>query len=278
MRTIFDMMNDPATGNLMGQMAREYGIAQEQAQAGMAALMPAFAEGMRRAMSDPSGFVKLMQAYGELMQAGTSAALSNAERGNAILGELFGSKDLSRAVASQAAQATGLSTTILKAMLPAMAPKIIEILFGQMMGGASQGGANPFGKMLEQMMGGAMSGAGAQNPWGKALQDMMGQGMGKGGAANPWGKAFEEMLGGGRTGAGDNPLGKMFEEMLGGGARTGSTPGRSGGRTKSAGKQGRGPLEEMLGDMFDTGRTMQRDYQKGVESIFDQFIGGMKKG
>jgi hypothetical protein len=271
MRTIFDMMNDPKTGNLMAQMAREYGIAQEQAQAGMAALMPAFAEGMRRSMSDPQGFAKLIQAYGELMQAGTSAAISNVERGNAVLGQLFGSKELSRAVAGQAAQATGLSTAILKAMLPAMAPKIMEILFGQLFGGA-RAGENPFGRMLEQMMGGAMAGGAAgQNPWGKMFEDMMRQGTGSSGAANPWGKAFEEMMRGGTSGAGDNPLGKMFEEMMGGGVQARS-------RQKSGEKQGRGPMEEMIGDMFDTGRTMQRDYQKNVESIFDQFVQGMKKG
>jgi hypothetical protein len=292
MRTIFDMMNDPATGNSIAEMARQYGIAQEQAQAGMAALMPAFAEGMRRAASNPADFLKLMQSYGAMMQAGanTAAAQSSLEQGNAILGQLFGSKDLSRAVAAHAAQATGLSTAILKSMLPAMAPKIIEMLFGQMMGGTgSQAGANPFGKILEQMMGGsANQNRGGQNPWGKILEGMMGQAGSPAGGANPWGKALEDMLGGGQsgsrsgTGAGDNPLGKMFEEMLGGAAA--GSRGSSGRTAKPSGDPGssdkpaRGPLEEMIGNMFDTGRTMQRDHQKNIESIFDEFLGGMKKG
>jgi len=38
-----------------------------------------------------------------------------------------------------------------------------------------------------------------------------------------------------------------------------------------------GGLGDLFGEMFETGRTMQRDYQKNIESIFDQFVQGMKR-
>ncbi len=271
MRTIMDMLNDSTSGNLAANMARQYGLAQEQMVAVMASLMPAFAEGMRRSASDPAGFLKLMQAYAAMHQAGMASQAFNqaaVEQGNAILGQLFGSKDLSRAVAAQAAQATGLSASILKAMLPALAPAVIDGMFKQMAGGGAQ---NPFGKMMEQM-------AGGQNPWGKMLEQMMGQASGGQASINPWGKMLEGMLGGGAQGAGsttDSPLGRM-EEMFGGASKTASS-GRARGEDEDSGSRKRGPLEEMIGDMFDTGRTVQRDYQKGIESIFDEFLGGMKK-
>ena len=53
------------------------------------------------------------------------------DEGNGILGHLFGSKDLSRAVASQAAQATGLSQQVLQQMLPAIASMVMGGLFKQ---------------------------------------------------------------------------------------------------------------------------------------------------
>ena len=51
--------------------------------------------------------------------------------GNGILGHLFGSKELSRAVAAQAAQATGIGQEMLKQMLPVIASMIMGGLFKQ---------------------------------------------------------------------------------------------------------------------------------------------------
>ena len=48
------------------------------------------------------------------------------QEGNGILGNLFGSKELSRAVASQAAQATGIGSQVLQQMLPVIASMIIS--------------------------------------------------------------------------------------------------------------------------------------------------------
>ena len=36
----------------------------------------------------------------------------------------------------------------------------------------------------------------------------------------------------------------------------------------------RNPYDDIFGDMFETGRKTRDDYQKGVESIFDQFLKG----
>ena len=82
---------------------------------------------------------------------------------------------------------------------------------------------------------------------------------------------------------GDNPFGKIFEEMLGGGQARAPDPqpepdpqpaprqrANPSGRPKN-------PYDDMFGDMFETGRKQRDDYQKGVESIFDQFTRGMDR-
>jgi len=37
------------------------------------------------------------------------------------------------------------------------------------------------------------------------------------------------------------------------------------------------PLKDILGQMFDTGRQANEQYQKGLESIFDQYLRGMDR-
>ena len=47
------------------------------------------------------------------------------EDGNSILGHIFGSKDVSRAVAGRAAEQTGIGADILKQMLPVVATMVM---------------------------------------------------------------------------------------------------------------------------------------------------------
>ena len=243
--------------------------------------------------------------------------------GNGILGHLFGSKDLSRAVASQAAQATGIGQNVLQQMLPAIAAMLMGGMFKQSTNQIQAGGfgaSNPLGEIIEQMMRQAGGGAATpqprqpqtqsapdpfDNPFGKVLKDMFG-----GGAAapdqpqarpnpnvavdNPFGKMLEDMLGGGsRTPdqpqarptpdvATDNPFGKILEEMLGGGSRAPDPQAdhdpqpapRE--RTNPSGRA-KNPYDDIFGDMFKTGRETRDDYQKGMESVFDQFLRGMDR-
>jgi len=75
--------------------------------------------------------------------------------GNGILGHLFGSKDLSRAVASQAAQASGIGQNVLQQMMPAIAAMLMGGLFKQstnQLQAGSFGASNPLGEIIEQMM------------------------------------------------------------------------------------------------------------------------------
>ncbi|MGO8557822.1 DUF937 domain-containing protein, partial [Rhizobium ruizarguesonis] len=54
--------------------------------------------------------------------------------GNNILAQLFGSKEVSRSVAAQAAQMTGIGQDIYKQMLPLLADTLMGWLFKQTTG------------------------------------------------------------------------------------------------------------------------------------------------
>lgn len=329
MPTLFDMLAQAQNGNGMQALAQQYGLSMQQTQAAVAALLPAFSQGLQRNTADPYGLGAFMTAmasgqHAKYFEDATRAfSPQGVDEGNGILGHLFGSKDLSRAVASQAAQASGVSQQILQQMLPAIASMVMGGLFKQttsqmQAAGGFGGGNNPLGEIIEQMMrqGGMQAPAPQQrqapqpqtpmdNPLGKVLQDMFGgtsqpqsqpQPVPNPYGDNPLGKVLQDMFGGGtpqpqgrtqpqqtQSPYGDNPLGKIFEEML----RQGGGGGFGGGQpapqpqapqqrqapqpqTNPSGRP-RNPFDDLFGKMFETGAQQRDDYQKGVETIFDQF-------
>jgi hypothetical protein len=201
--------------------------------------------------------------------------------GNGILGHLFGSKDLSNAVTSQAAQMTGIGQNILAQMLPVIASMVMGGLFkqstGQMpgAGSGSTAGGGLLGQIMEQMMGGGApnsqasapgSGAGAENPFGKMLEGMFGGGAGQAGG--------EQTSQGGMAG---NPWGKMLEDMLGGGQAAQPSPQPS--QEPQANPSGRphNPYDDLFGKMFEAGSNVRDEHEKAMGSIFDQFMKGMDR-
>ena len=330
MPTLFDMLAQAQNGNGMQALAQQYGLSMQQTQAAVAALLPAFSQGLQRNTADPYGLGAFMTAMASGQHAkyfeDASRAFSpqGVDEGNGILGHLFGSKDLSRAVASQAAQASGVSQQILQQMLPAMASMMMGGLFKQTTsqmqaaGGFGGGGGNPLGEIIEQMMRQAGGGAPApqpqspmDNPLGKVLQDMFGGGAQQPQSQpqpapnpygdNPLGKVLQDMFGGGaqqpqgrpqqpqpqqtQNPYGDNPLGKVLQDMFGGalpGGQPAPQPQAPQPRqapqpqTTPSGRP-KNPFDDLFGKMFETGAQQRDDYQKGMETIFDQFRKGMDR-
>ncbi|WP_378944123.1 DUF937 domain-containing protein [Mesorhizobium sp. ANAO-SY3R2] len=297
MLPLFEMLANAQNGNGMEALARQFGLSQQQTQAAIDALMPAFSQGLKRNASDPYGVGSFLQAMASGQHAkyfdDASRAFSpqGVDEGNGILGHLFGSKDISRAVASQAAQATGIGQDVLKQMLPVIASMIMGGLFKQSTGQmqAPGGSSNPLGDILEQMMrqAGGMRGGmmgGAQQP-----QQAPQQTQAPDPFDNPFGKVLKDMFGGGQAQQptsnqqppqqnpyGDNPLGKIFEQMLGGTNRTAEPDPQPQAQANPSGRP-KNPYDDLFGQMFETGRQQRDDYQKGVESIFDQFSKGMDR-
>jgi len=233
MPSLFDVFAQAQNGAGMQALAQQYGLSMQQTQAAVQALLPAFSQGLQRNTADPYGmgaFITAMASgqHAKYFEDATRAfSPQGIDEGNGILGHLFGSKDLSRAVASQAAQATGLSQQVLQQMLPAMASMMMGGLFkqtnNQMQAGGFGGSNNPLGEIIEQMMRqGGLAPAPqtrqapqpapnpyGENPLGKVLQDMFG-----GGAQQPQSQPQQAP-----NPYGDNPLGKVLQDMFGGGAQ-----------------------------------------------------------
>jgi hypothetical protein len=79
-------------------------------------------------------------------------------QGNAVLGQIFGSKDTSRAVADHASQQSGLSPDLLKRMLPIVAMLAAGYFAKQAHGRAGTPDEGGLGGLLGGMGGGGMGG------------------------------------------------------------------------------------------------------------------------
>ena len=114
------------TGGLQS-IARELNIGEDEAARAAEALGPAVLGGFRKqAESLPqglSGLGGMLNQFGGggLLDSVLSSQPTDTDSGNSVLGQIFGSKDVSRAVAQNAASQTGQDPSVLKKMLPMLA-------------------------------------------------------------------------------------------------------------------------------------------------------------
>lgn len=149
-------------------VARDLGVSEEQAAAGAQALLPAILGGMKKqAQAQPAGLEGLGGLLGQLGGGGLldqvlSPQRTDPSQGNEVLGQIFGSKDVSRAVADHAATQSGLDSGVLRKMLPLLAMLVTGFMAKQAGAGpAPEGGGSGGLGGLVGSLGGLFGGGGA---------------------------------------------------------------------------------------------------------------------
>lgn len=117
----------------VGALAQQFGLTPDQANSAVGALLPAVLGGIKNA--EQGG---LLGQVANIAGA-TSSPATDTDAGNAVLGQIFGSKDVSRSVATAASAQTGISDTVMKAMLPIVAGLVAQQV-SKKMGGGVMGG------------------------------------------------------------------------------------------------------------------------------------------
>ncbi|MGI9264623.1 MAG: DUF937 domain-containing protein [Gammaproteobacteria bacterium] len=169
---IMDILNS-AQGTDAGQaMAANFGLDAAQTRAVMDKLVPALGAGLQKNIAQPGGLEALSRAVQNgghsryLEQASALTGGDAIQDGNAILGHLFGSKDVSRGVAQQAAADTGVDYGVVKQMLPMVAAAVMGAMGQQ--GQASGAGGLDVGGLLGSLFGGSSGGSAADDLLGMA--------------------------------------------------------------------------------------------------------------
>ena len=260
MMNLFEMMQAAQGGNAMNNLANQFNLSPGQTQSAVEALLPALSMGLQRQTQSPDMFSSLA---GMMMNNQHAAAFDSdgdgipdnvQQGGNDVLNQLFGSKDVTRAVATQAAMSTGIGSAILKQMLPVIASMVIGGLFKS---ASNQGLGGILGQLANSMAGGGQ----AQQP----------QQQGN----NPFGDILGGLLGAGAGGAaaGGGGLGDLLGKMMGGMAGGQQAPQRNA-------QEGFDPAAlglESLTNMFNAGSQVQQDHQNSLQSIFDAMLSGQRR-
>jgi hypothetical protein len=130
-------------GGSVGQAAAQLGLKSSDSEALLKKLLPALAGGIQQNAANPGGLEGLAAALGKgnhQRYIEDPEALKDAATvtdGNAILGHLLGSKDVSRSVAGEASAETGIDVGTIKKFLPIVAAAAMGALSKQTNGGAS---------------------------------------------------------------------------------------------------------------------------------------------
>ena len=164
---LLDELVSAQGGQLVNGLADQFGIDGAQAQKALGSLLPALQGGLAKNAAQPGGIDALLGA----LQSGNHAKYLESNRvqtdatavqdGNAILGHVLGSKDVSRHVAREASAKTGIGDDLLKKMLPVIATMAMGALSkkfqqdgGAQAGATSAAGVAPQGGMDLGALGG----------------------------------------------------------------------------------------------------------------------------
>ena len=303
MMNLFEMMQQAQNGQAMQNLSRQYGLSQQQTQAAIEALLPAFSMGLQRQTQDPYAFGSLAQMmtaspFGRIFDANGDGIPDNARSaGNDVLSQLFGSKEVSNAVAAQAAATSGVGQAILKQMLPIIASMVMGGLFKSVNSQGMGGILGQFSEMMRGQMPGMQPAPAPQpapptNPLEAILGGMFGNGQAPTGGQTQGGGPFGGgQMPGGQTGMDQmgGMLGQILTGMLGGAQPQAEPQPRSAPSSRRApepepeeapASSATGPGSiglDALNQMFEQGRKVQDSHQDAMKSIFDTMFGGQPR-
>jgi hypothetical protein len=169
---LMDLIGKAGGEESLGNLGAKLGLDESSTGALVGALAPALMRGMQKQTESSDGLSGLAGALESgkhqkyLDEPDSIADESAIQDGNGILGHLFGSKDVSRNVAAQAAGSTGIDVDLVKKALPMLA--------GLAMGAVSKNRdpADSSGSSLGGMLGSLIGGGGDDD--GLGLDDVLG--------------------------------------------------------------------------------------------------------
>ncbi len=285
MNYLQDILAQAQQGQAIDNLARSYGISSEQAQQAVEAVLPAFAVGLQRSTQTPQSFAELLgtmsrNPYGQAF-SDPSVGLGEDIRvqGNDALAAMFGSPDVSRAVAVQASAASGISSALLKQMLPAIAALVL--------GGLMKGGCGGrfgqcrrwrrwawwrTGRSARQHPGRRWRGCRHAGP--AAAPVRFGQSAARSARRHSRWRCPVARVPGRRcrsnvTSGSGNPLEDLLGGILGGGAPGGAGSGTQMPQQRPSGSGN--PLEDLLGGILGGGAPQQRGAGPDQDAGLDPF-------
>ena len=134
MNNLYEILANAQNGDAMIALGRKFGLTPDQTQAAVAALLPAISLGLKQSTVTPEGLGNLFGVMGAQQQnlkemyedPKTAFGREGRAAGDEVLSSIFGSPDVSRAVAEQGQHFSGVTSGVLKQMLPILAGILVS--------------------------------------------------------------------------------------------------------------------------------------------------------
>src|SRR5215831_11825157 len=133
MPSFMKFLNNAHDGEAMATLGDEFGLTPTQTQAAVTALLPAISTGLKQSTATLDGLGNLFSVMGQQRDLQdmyddpeTAFGPEGISAGKDALSVIFGSPDVSRAVIDQAQNFSGVSSDILKKMLPVLAGVLVS--------------------------------------------------------------------------------------------------------------------------------------------------------
>ena len=156
---LLDLLDSAGGTQSLGSLAGNLGLDTSKTNDLLGALTPALMGAMQKQTSSEGGLSSLINALQKgnhqqyLNNPDSLSAPETVADGNKILGHLLGSKDVSRNVAAQAAQSTGIDASLIKQALPLIASLVMGAMSKSSDSGKSLSGSGSTGDLLGSLMG-----------------------------------------------------------------------------------------------------------------------------
>ncbi len=270
MFNLTEIMQAAQGGQGINNIAAQFGLSPDQAQAAVKALMPGMSMGLQNQAASTDGLSSLLGMLtggahtAAFHEPAATAAPQTVAAGNDVLGQLFGGPQATQAIAQHAANVAGISSSMMQSMMPVVASMVMGGLFkgassnglgGLLSAASGGGGAGGLAGMLAQAMGGA--GATAGGGLGGGLGGLLGGLMGGGQQA----QAATGAMGGGMGGM----LGNLLGGLMGGGKQAAAPQAAAPANPMSAGL-------EMLQSMMNHGQQVQDAHSSALQDIFNTLV------
>ena len=141
---ITDLLFDKSNSGAISEVAKNFDLSDSQTKDAISSLAKSLSRGLGQNSQNDGSLGNLFDA---LKKGNHSRYLDNPsllgrketrDEGNDILGHIFGNKDVSRHVTKRASKETGLSSTLLKKLLPIVATMVMGSLGKKMLGGSKK--------------------------------------------------------------------------------------------------------------------------------------------
>ena len=143
MSNILDLLFADENKAALNEVQKNFNLSEAETRTAVEGLIPALSRGLQNNTKASPGMDDLLDALRNgshkqyMEKPNTLGSRNTVKDGNDILGHIFGDKKVSREVANRASQSSGLSSTLLKKMLPVVASLVMGALSKKVLGSGS---------------------------------------------------------------------------------------------------------------------------------------------